>query len=1242
MPSKQRYEEAIAAAEADNNPEAAAELRARMAKEHPPKTANPGDRRKARRKASREEAAEADAGFDLSKYAEVDVDRLTKAIEKAEADSNPDAVQELKLVRGIKRAEADGNRAAADELKERLGVKEQAATTRRTIKREADAVRADKKTIKELDGRPVEDLTEEEREQLRSALTRDGERIKAEQRALDDIISGRSLSQADTAKAYGQTLAEAASMGIVGDEVAAALDTGISALFRGEMPTMDQFNTELDSRRAAEAQFRDENKALTIGQDVLGAIGTGAGLYRGAQALSKGSGMLANTAGRLGKETGRVGRIAQAGGLGATEEGVRGFMEGEDGLGNRLASAGRGAAMGAAFGGAGGAVFEGGAAAISAIRNSERQLAEELAEGGVVRKELNLNSGDDTVDTAATVILNDARVQREAIRTGDKADATQGYDDLRRERFLAERGGEGLDEIMLSPDQVRLLSRQLGLDEGDQLRSLDDLLDDTMDGLTIGEIRDFVTYQNADSLNELLGDSLSRVAGEAADAENVLGFMGKLRAVLMPKGRNLETTVGKGFSNTVKRGLIRAQRSQQQTDRVLSNNAPAGRLNQLFVDDKQFASAILNQSNPKLPAKVRENQYNTARQIAKDNGIADFDEIMEDIGKVTDAVSKDAGRSYASVFNDYVNTQGKGKPIYMHTASNKAEAAGLTPGVKAEAKAKTVGALKEAERGFVTPKEVDKFVSPFEAHKLHLDNLINQTELAKSLGLRVAGRSKEGVRQIGNADFNQVVSGEYLEKALRERLNALDGYTPEQIDLAVEGIKDVTVRAEQSMVAELQALRDVTYFGLLAKPFSAVLNVSELGNIILSQGLGNTAKALAKPTARMAENYIKSLGRFAGKALPTDVNNALKQKFGKDWVKQADAFNAESMGLLQTIHNDVVKSLPTGKAVTGIDYAQGAARQTRKALDSAMQVSGTQAIDLGVKETALRAAFNKGRAAQKSPTRQKTWLKENQQFFADDEVALLARALEEADEKTLTKWLNADPGSIEFRKAQLIMDHNMLQLQKIAPTNAIDLPETALRNPNGRALYIFMNYSIKHADWLYENTIRRAKAGDVAGAAKFFAAYTLVTGGLTGAVLEGRDAVWKSRPNDTPTEGPFPEEMSLGNKILWRTGLIVAGNFVAGLAPMSYGYYGTDAYARNPVAEIADDRQVITEIPSTVFEEGKALITEGKYPRRTMQFINPFGRETEAMFSLEQRWRESGIEDWVDGIYDREVDNENW
>lgn len=127
---------------------------------------------------------------------------------------------------------------------------------------------------------------------------------------------------------------ESMTLGLVGDEAAAALDTAIGRpdLVTGEVKGYDD---RLATYRGNEKQVRDENPWLSLGADIGGALLPGLGM---AGAVAKG-GSLASQAIR--------GMMA-----GAMSGGTYGFMEGEGGLNNRIMSGVKGAAIAAPIGGA--------------------------------------------------------------------------------------------------------------------------------------------------------------------------------------------------------------------------------------------------------------------------------------------------------------------------------------------------------------------------------------------------------------------------------------------------------------------------------------------------------------------------------------------------------------------------------------------------------------------------------------------------------------------------------------------------------------------------------------------------------------------------------------------------------------------------------------------------------------------------------------------------------------------------
>jgi hypothetical protein len=535
-----------------------------------------------------------------------------------------------------------------------------------------------------------------------------------------------------------------------------------------------------------------------------------------------------------------------------------------------------------------------------------------------------------------------------------------------------------------------------------------------------------------------------------------------------------------------------------------------------------------------------------------------------------------------------------------------------------------------------------------------LSNLSSQTALAKALDLRVAGTGTKNVTKRRD-ELNDVMSGRWMARAVQERLGKDMGYTDAQINTAVKDLQDVTIHATTAMPAELQVLRNATYFGILAKPFSAVLNVAELGNVIVTQGIWNTTKALGSTVGRgaagAAAGTVIRMGDFLGLPLAKEIRAALEQKYGRGGRFKAEAFDTKVLGLVKTMQNEIATSLPPGRALTGLEYMQKAARWTKVKLDQGMTLTGTKHLDMGIKETALRAAFNKARAQVKTQRGVQKFVGKQKQFFDDEEVQVLVEAMQQLGAKgqngevTLAKWLQAGQESADFRKAQLVMDHNVLQLSRMQPTTAADMPEWALRNPAGRALYVFMNYSIKQAEFIHENTITAIRRGDIDEAALFAVQYALITGGMTGAVLEMRDILWKEvlpsgfsyvdteypdkvksqvKANATPDTGLLDGVLSedaakLGNKILNRSALGLVSNASFGVMPLNFGYFGFDGFLKNAPKDIAEGRTVVASPLKNLWGGAKQAI-DGNLPKAWLN-LNPFSKEVEPF--IMKSWMES-------------------
>jgi hypothetical protein len=148
--------------------------------------------------------------------------------------------------------------------------------------------------------------------------------------------------------AYGQIAAEAASFGLLGDEVAALGRTGVDYLIENfldeeesDVSFGDRYEMYLAEARNIEENFREEHTGLSVGTDI--ALGLAGGF---------------KVAGAIPNAAKRMGNVARQGAAAGVETAVRMGMEGE-GLEDRAKKAGMGLGIGTVLGGAGGALMRG-------------------------------------------------------------------------------------------------------------------------------------------------------------------------------------------------------------------------------------------------------------------------------------------------------------------------------------------------------------------------------------------------------------------------------------------------------------------------------------------------------------------------------------------------------------------------------------------------------------------------------------------------------------------------------------------------------------------------------------------------------------------------------------------------------------------------------------------------------------------------------------------------------------------
>lgn len=166
--------------------------------------------------------------------------------------------------------------------------------------------------------------------------------------ALYDNIIG---NPDDGVQSYGEQLGtwlnrggETMSLGTVGDETSAAM-TGLlpGRTYEGELDRYRENEDNMSTMGRLSADLAGSVVPALLGVGAVGRMASGIG-----------------------------GRIASGAGLGAGAGAVQGFMEGEDGLSNRLVSGGIGAGVGGVLGGAMPVLAEAGRSGVRAIRDGVR------------------------------------------------------------------------------------------------------------------------------------------------------------------------------------------------------------------------------------------------------------------------------------------------------------------------------------------------------------------------------------------------------------------------------------------------------------------------------------------------------------------------------------------------------------------------------------------------------------------------------------------------------------------------------------------------------------------------------------------------------------------------------------------------------------------------------------------------------------------------------------------------------
>ena len=348
---------------------------------------------------------------------------------------------------------------------------------------------------------------------------------------------------------------EAFTFGLVGDEA----DAAVAAAIPGGM----DYDERLAHNRQQEEILEQENPALALGSEVtggvLGAVLPLGKILKGGQALGR--------LGQVGQVSGgSIGRrlaasTAAGAGLGATY----GFMEGEDGLDNRIDEATSGAAIGGAVG-----------AASVPLASGVQRVAD------AVRSRRAIQRGTSNAPTSAELRAQGKTLYNQVDDAGVQIDP-QAFSRLRGRSLQNLRENTGFDELpgpgSLTPRSARVMqimdeaSQEMAPEEGAALpfRSLDQMRrqagtavrsrddSDVQAGMQIiGDMDDFVENLSADDV--LAGDveALQEALPKARDTWARMSRSQAIDDAIEQEGNYLS-----GGSSAIKNQFARILRSDE-------------------------------------------------------------------------------------------------------------------------------------------------------------------------------------------------------------------------------------------------------------------------------------------------------------------------------------------------------------------------------------------------------------------------------------------------------------------------------------------------------------------------------------------------------------------------------------------------------------------------------------------------------------------------------------------------------
>lgn len=641
----------------------------------------------------------------------------------------------------------------------------------------------------------------------------------------DDVVSEIKTVQTDidnkifdyediTEEVAGATLAatEALTVGLVGDETAAKLYSTATGM---------DYNTALSETRRIQKEFSEDQQALDIG------IRIAAGFVPAVR-LAKLAGVGTTAAGGVARQAGVTG----------AEIGTYAFAEGEGGLEERLEAVGEVATDPLAIGAT---VLAGGLGGVA---------------GRAVGRDMEL-----TADLRNAAEAFEARSQ--ALRVGKGTVA--------QEKEAVSEAVEIADNLV-----INFYNQNGAMPEGVELARIYNQAAEQVEAPLIrimrmkgGKAKDELDYRNKsiDDVRKRSNENIVFRSDETATRKKNLfsAFWEDKLESLVKVARN---RVGENFGGNMQRMATTMAQNQQAID-IVYNSSPVKAFTHVLESDPtgRLRAKILNFSNQRLSAEVRQQEFDSFRKMLTDEQFKGYQNLSE------------LRFNQANEYRSYVYRELSDDPLYFPSQKLSVVEQSSYLNRLGYARQSADNNMKRMERDFVSPEEALEYQNPIASlrDKLAHDDAVIQLHRAFKLennSNRVKNKktAKRVKKELERGDASFVALREGLKKA---------GAGEGAIQTAEELTRSLIVRGTQAPNTWVSSLRKAGYVGTIANPYSALLNFGDAANTVVNFGADNTAQALLsfynKNGIRMGVRDVGLLNQPTGEFLREGQNRWLKR-----------------------------------------------------------------------------------------------------------------------------------------------------------------------------------------------------------------------------------------------------------------------------------------------------------------------------------------------------------------------------